>query len=167
LNNTHASGVLQNPIKSINIGTKAPLPPPIFIRDVIEFTSLYTKLIELIGVDNFYCKASTDRLKIMTANPESYKILDHFLREEKAEFHTFQFKEDKPLRVVIRNLHPTTSTELIKSELKQRLFDVRQVSKVLHKINKHHFYYSLWTLNHSPNLIIFLNFRHFFTQELN
>jgi hypothetical protein len=94
LNDTHASDVLQNPIKSINIGTKAPLPPPIFIKGVIEFTSLYTKLIELIGVDNFYCKASTDRLKIMTANTESYRKLVHFLREEKAEFHTFQLKEE-------------------------------------------------------------------------
>jgi hypothetical protein len=124
LNDTHASDVLQNPIKSISIGTKAPLLPPICIRGVIEFTSLCTKLIELIGVDNFYCKASTDRLKIMTANPESYRTLVHFLKE-KAEFHTFQLKEDKPLRVVIRNLYPTTSTELIKSELEQRLFDVR------------------------------------------
>jgi hypothetical protein len=120
LNDTHASDVLRNHIKSINIGTKAPLPPPIFIRGVIEFTSLCTKLIELIVVDHFYCKASTDRLKIMTANPESYRTLDHFLREEKVEFHTFQLKEDKPLRVVIRNLHPTTSTKLIKSELEQR-----------------------------------------------
>jgi hypothetical protein len=98
---------------------------------------LCTKLIELIGVDNFYCKASNDRLKIMTANPESYRTRVHFLREEKAEFHIFQSKEDKPIRVVICNLHPTTSTELIKSKLEQRLFDVRQVSKVLHKINKH------------------------------
>jgi hypothetical protein len=73
----------------------------------------------------------------MTANLQSYRILIHFLREEKAEFHTFQLKEDKPLRVVICNLHPTTSTESIKSELVQRLFDARQVSKVLHKINKH------------------------------
>jgi len=52
-------------------------------------------------------------------------------------FHTFQLKEDKPLRVVIRNLHPTTSTELIKSELKMHLFEVSQVSSTLHKVNKH------------------------------
>lgn len=45
-------------------------------------------------------------------------------------------KDDKPLRIVIRNLHPTTPIELIKSELEVRLFEVRQVSIVLHKINK-------------------------------
>lgn len=72
----------------------------------------------------------------MTAKPESYRTLVHFLRTPKAEFHTFQLKEDKPIRVVIRNSHPTTPTDLIKSELKTCLFEVRQVSSVLHKISK-------------------------------
>ncbi|CAH1715991.1 unnamed protein product [Aphis gossypii] len=72
----------------------------------------------------------------MTANPTAYRTLIHFLKEHKAEYHTYQLKDDKPTRVVIRNLHPTTSTELIKSELESRLFEVRQVTNVLHKINK-------------------------------
>jgi hypothetical protein len=70
----------------------------------------------------------------MTTNPESYRSLVHF---QKPEFYTFQLKKDKPLRVVIRNLHPTTPTELIKSEFEMRLFEVRQVLSVLHKVNKH------------------------------
>jgi hypothetical protein len=60
----------------------------------------------------------------------------HFLREKKAKFHTYQLKENKPTRVVICNLHSTTPSELIKSELEQRLFEVRYVSAVLHKVNK-------------------------------
>ncbi|KAL4091486.1 hypothetical protein QTP88_026173 [Uroleucon formosanum] len=60
----------------------------------------------------------------------STATLVRFLREEKAEFHTYQLKEDKPTRVVIRNLHPTTPLELIKSELEQRLFEVRQLQLI-------------------------------------
>ena len=60
----------------------------------------------------------------------------HFLREQNAQFHTFQLREDKPTRVVLRNLHPSTSTELIKSELELRLFEVRKVTNVLHKTSK-------------------------------
>lgn len=112
------------------------IPPPVFIKGVENFTDLCTVLIELIGVDNFICKSSVDRLKIQTKNPESYRTLVRFLKEQKAEFHTFQLKEDKPLRVVIRNLHPTTSAETIKNELEIRLFEVRQVTNVLHKIGK-------------------------------
>lgn len=111
-------------------------PPPIFVRGVNDYLDLSTALIELIGVDNFFCKASTDHLKIQTANPESYRTLIHFLKEQEAEFHIYQLKEDKPLSVVIRNLHPTMDPNIIKEELVIRLFDVRRVTNVLQKVTK-------------------------------
>lgn len=111
-------------------------PPPIFIKGVEDFPGLCTALIDLIGVDNFFCKSTTEHLKIQTSNPDSYRTIVHFLREEKAEFHTFQLNEEKPTRVVLRNLHPSTPTALIKSELEVRLFEVRQVTQVIHRLNK-------------------------------
>lgn len=111
-------------------------PPPIFVRGVENYLDLCTALTEHIGVDNFFCKASTDRLKIQTSNPESYRSLIQFLKEQEAEFHTYQLKQDKPLRVVIRNLHPTTPVDTIKEELEVRLFEIRRVTNVLHKVTK-------------------------------
>eukprot|EP00102_Acyrthosiphon_pisum_P021172 XP_016658382.1 PREDICTED: nucleic-acid-binding protein from mobile element jockey-like [Acyrthosiphon pisum] len=90
-------------------------PPPIFLKHVEDFPGLCTVLCELIGVDNFQCKSTPDQLKIQTTIPEAYRTLVRYLRDEKAQFHTFQLKEDKPTRVVIRNLHPTTPTSLIKN----------------------------------------------------
>lgn len=112
-------------------------PPPIFVRGVEDFPELYTVLIELIGVENFVCKSSTDRLKIQTSTPDAYRSLIRYLKEEKAEYHTYQLQQDKPIRVVIRNLHPSTPTSLIKSELEFRQFEVRNITNVLHKINRH------------------------------
>ena len=103
---------------------------------MIDYTEVCTKLIDLIGVDNLFCKSSADRLKIQTANPVSYRALVRYLKEENAEFHTYQLKEDKPIRVVIRNLHPTTQTVLIKEKLEVRLYEVRRVTNVLHRITK-------------------------------
>lgn len=111
-------------------------PPPVFVKGIMNFTDLCTVLIEKIGVDNFFCKSSSDSMKIQTANPDTYRKLIHFLRDQNAQFHTYQLKEDKPTRAVLRNLHPTTPTELIKSELELRLFEVRKVTNVLHKTSK-------------------------------
>jgi len=70
---------IKNHMGSINVEHKAPRPPPIFVRDLYNFPDLCTKLIELIGVDdNFYCKSSSDHLKIMTTNPDSYRALSTF-----------------------------------------------------------------------------------------
>ncbi|KAF0699498.1 Uncharacterized protein FWK35_00037541, partial [Aphis craccivora] len=104
---------------------------------VQDFPGLCTSLIEILGVENFICKSSTDRLKIQTSTPEAYRTLIHFLKDQNAEYHTFQLQQDKPTRVVIRNLHPSTNTSLIKSELEHREFEVRNVTNVLHKVHKH------------------------------
>ncbi|KAL4096787.1 hypothetical protein QTP88_021671 [Uroleucon formosanum] len=111
-------------------------PPPIFVKGVEDYPELCTTLIELIGVDNFMYKSTTNSLKIQTTDPSAYRALIQFLKTEKAEYHTYQLNEDKPLRVVIRNLHSSTPLTLIKEELEVRCFEVRQVTNVLHKVNK-------------------------------
>ncbi|KAF0753472.1 formin-F-like [Aphis craccivora] len=60
---------IQNPTDTMNVAPKVLRPPPIFVRGLYNFPYLCTKLIELIGVDNFYFKSSTDRVKIMTTTP--------------------------------------------------------------------------------------------------
>jgi len=130
-------------------------PPPIFVKGVEDFPGLCTSLIEILGVENFFCKSSTDRLKIQTSTPDAYRTLIHFLKNQNAEYHTFQLQQDKPTRVVIRNLHPSTQTSLIKSELELREFEVRNVTNVLHKVHKHPlplFFVDLEPSPHSNNI---------------
>ncbi|KAL4155972.1 hypothetical protein QTP88_000007 [Uroleucon formosanum] len=98
-------------------------------------------------------KPSHDVVQIFqTSNPEAYRTLVHYLRNEKAEFHTFQLKEDKPMRIVIRNLHPSTSTEMIKNELEHRLYEVRQVTQVISKIPLPLFFVDLEPTDHSKEI---------------
>lgn len=130
-------------------------PLPIFVRGVEDFPELCTVLIELIGVENFVCKLSMDRLKIQTSIPDAYRSLIRYLKEEKAEYHTNQLQQDKPVRVVIRNLHPSTPTSLKKSGLEFRQFEVRNITNVLHKTNKHPlplFFVDLEPSNQSKNI---------------
>jgi len=111
-------------------------PPPFFVKGVEDFPELCARLIEIIGVDKFICKSSADKLKIQTSNPELYRTLIHFLKDENVGYHNYQLREDKPIRIVILNLHASTPMETIKKKLKFRLCVVRQVTNVLHKVNK-------------------------------
>jgi hypothetical protein len=64
-------------------------PPPIFMKGVLDFPNFCAALRELIGVDHFFCKSAGDRLKIQTSIPESYRVLVRYLKDSKAEYHTF------------------------------------------------------------------------------
>ncbi|KAL4121294.1 hypothetical protein QTP88_013837 [Uroleucon formosanum] len=111
-------------------------PSPIFLRGVLEFKDLCNEISKLIGKDKFFCKSSTDQLKIQTATPEAYRLLVHYLKNNNAQYHTYQLTQDKPIRVVIRNIHPSTDINEIKKELTELSFVVIQVTNVLHKTTK-------------------------------
>lgn len=59
MNNTPAEED-NKPGETIHIRNKKATPSPIFVRGIINFCDLCQRLIELTGVDNFYCKSSTD-----------------------------------------------------------------------------------------------------------
>ncbi|KAL4153991.1 hypothetical protein QTP88_001824 [Uroleucon formosanum] len=111
-------------------------PPPIFMRGITEYNRLCLEFSQLIGKENFYCKSSTDQLKIQTASPEAYRILVHYLKNNDALFHTFQLNQNKPIRAVIRNIHSSTTVDEIKKELTDLSFEVLQITQVLHKTTK-------------------------------
>ncbi|VVC41724.1 Hypothetical protein CINCED_3A014955 [Cinara cedri] len=112
------------------VNNEIKLPPPIFIREVLDFVSFRQQLIFLIGPENFLFKSSTNALKVQTINPDSYRKTIHFFREEKAQFHTFRTQEDKAFRIVIRNLHPSTPTTEVGIAIEDLGFTVHQVANV-------------------------------------
>ncbi|KAL1139985.1 hypothetical protein AAG570_006962 [Ranatra chinensis] len=112
-------------------------PPPIFLK--YNCTSNYIQLCkdiqENIQPATFKTKSGPKHLIILTDTPDGYRAAVKYLRNVKIEFHTFQPKEEKPFRVVIRGLHHTVPVELIKIELEELGFKIRNVSNVI--INRH------------------------------
>lgn len=90
----------------------------------------------MVGNENFSVKATINSLKIQPSNPDAYRTTIHFLKDAEAEFHTYQMKEGKALRIVLRNLHPTTTPIEIKTALEEIGFSVRSVTDVFSKITK-------------------------------
>jgi len=111
---------------------KKDLPPPIFIKGVINFSELRNAFSNLIGNDSFSCKSTSTHLKLQPNTPENYRKIIHFLNENEAQFHTYQLQSDKAFRVVIRNLHPSTLVSEISSALEEIGHSVRKVTNILH-----------------------------------
>jgi hypothetical protein len=59
------------------------------------------------------------------------KLLRH--SGEKMSFYCYQLKEEKPFRVVIRNIHPSTPIEMIQQDIESKGMEVRHVSCVRQK----------------------------------
>jgi hypothetical protein len=67
---------------------------------------------------------------------DSYRAVIKYLKENEVPHHSLQNKEDKPFRVVIKNLHPSTDISFIKTELSALGFVVRNINNARHRLSK-------------------------------
>lgn len=117
---------------TIHTPAKESLPPPIFIKGVLNFSDLLSEFTNLIGPNSFVCKSTSTHLKVQATKPDDYRTLIRFLKDNDASFHTYQLQSEKAYRVVIRNLHPSTSISEISTAIKEIGFPVRQVTNIKH-----------------------------------
>lgn len=114
------------------------LPPPIFIKTKIQNYQVFCEKIKnrIDTTDDFSCKTTSESLKLNTTSSNAYRAIITYLKESNAEFYTYQLKENKPYRIVIRNLHPTTQPNYIRDELEKEGFTVRNITNALHRVSK-------------------------------
>ena len=83
---------------------REPRPPPIFVKNIKNFQLLCTQLNKICS-GSYSCLNRANDTKITPDTPESYRKIVKYLSETNADFHTYQLKQERSLRVVIRNLH--------------------------------------------------------------
>jgi hypothetical protein len=134
----HSSFINKNPFQCLANNSQHEIekekevkPPPIFLTSEVSFPDLCNYLNTLVGDNNYKCVSFRKKIKILPATASAYRGIVRALRENNAEFHTFQLSEDRPYRVVIRGLHPSIDTNEIKTSLANEGFEVKAVTNVL------------------------------------
>ncbi|KAL4104827.1 hypothetical protein QTP88_020103 [Uroleucon formosanum] len=118
------------------LSTQIKPPPLIFIRTVKDYKAFCDSIKEITKGEPFSCKSCINGIKLSTSSADSYRTVIKFLQSNKADFHTFQLKEDRAFRVVIRNLHHSTPISEIKNELIALGHTPRNITNVLQRITK-------------------------------
>lgn len=78
-----------SPYSTTHTQRKKDFPPPIFIKDVKDFSLLRKAFSELIGTDSFSCKSTSTHLKLQPNTSDNYRKIIHFLNDNDVEFHTY------------------------------------------------------------------------------
>lgn len=112
-------------------------PPPIYIYGVNNYDDMINYLTKIIEKKEYYCKAlPNETIKINTKSSQSYRKLIKQLQNDKIIHHTYQTKEERTYRVVIRNLHHTTNTDTIVKEIEEYGHKVSNIMNIRHRKSK-------------------------------
>lgn len=108
-------------------------PPPVIISNLAN----YNVINKALESKNLKFKANimnNKQVKINVETDNEYRELTKWLNEAKIEWHTYENKQNRPIRVMVRGLHPTCDPKDIMVELANKGFDVLDV---VNKIKKY------------------------------
>lgn len=119
-----------------SITTKVIKPPPLFVVGV-KFIQPLVDLLKTVAPNQYIQKClNNDEVKIQANTKEAYQAIIKALMEKDTQFHTYQLKEDRSFRVVLRNMHPSTDIEQLKAEINALGHEVRNVSNIRQRETK-------------------------------
>lgn len=83
-----------------------------------------------------YKSVKNGHVRLMTKSTSAYRTVVKYLDIKKKMFHTYQLKQERAYRVVVKNLHHTTPPHEIKTAIEKEGHNVRNVMNVRSRISK-------------------------------
>lgn len=125
--------------------------PPIMVTAVHEY-NVMVKSLNNIAKDKYTIKVNGDRIKIMPRDVENYRKIIHMLKEQEVEHHTYQLKQDKKFRVVIKNIHYNVDKTELKAAIEEKGFQVCDIYTPTSRITKKPLSMQFVNLENTPNV---------------
>lgn len=114
-----------------------PKPPPIYIPNVLDISIMIKNISKQIPSTDFSYKSMRDnQIRLMVKEVESFRKIVTYFESKSISYHTYQLKQERAYRVVIKGLHPSTLTTDIISELSSLGHQVRDVINVKSRVTK-------------------------------
>lgn len=115
---------------------KSPKPPPIFIAGVVNINPLI-QLLNDIAKENYEIKITdNDKVKIQPKTSEKYGEITKALADKGTEFHTYQPRQERNFRVVLKNIHYSTDTRDITREIENYGHTVVNIHNIKQRTTK-------------------------------
>ncbi|EDW04644.1 GH23689 [Drosophila grimshawi] len=118
--------------------TRHAKPPPLIAEGITNVAGLLQALNDVTPPDSFMLKCNGGgTVRVMPNGIDAYRAIQRLFTDKRIPFHSYQLKEDRGFRVVIRGLHPSLQKmDLIRDELGRLGHAVRGVQTIFSRATK-------------------------------
>lgn len=110
---------------------KTSAPPPIMVSGITDYYKFVTQIKEC-AKDDFSIKLINNGIhKLNTKNSNDYRIITEKLNKLNISWYSYENKQSRPIRVMVKNLHRSCDPELIVSDLKAQGFKATEAVRKL------------------------------------
>lgn len=127
--------------------------PPIFLPNVVNVGNMMRGITQCgVGAEEYTYKSMIGgELKLMAKSIDSYRELIKIFRSQKVEFHSYQVKQDRAYRVVVKGIHQSTPIDDIKCAIEKYDHKVRSITVVRSRVTKQFMNMFFVDLEPAPN----------------
>lgn len=106
-------------------------PPPIFIPQVRNVKTMLEEIGQMVPLSSLTYKALKDgHVKLNVKSVDEFRKVQSFLLSKKVQFQTFQVKQERAFRVVLKNIHHSTALDDIRDVFENLGHKVRGIINV-------------------------------------
>lgn len=105
-------------------------PPPVIVDGTITDGNTAIQALKGLLKDKFQYKYANGKTNFYTNNDEDHNKLKEYLTEKKFQFHTYTLSSDKLVKLILKGLPPSISTDDIKEELTDLKFMVEKIRQI-------------------------------------
>lgn len=110
------------------VQTKESKPPPIFVPNIMNVKVMVTAIESVLTKEEYTFKCTNQNsIKLCPVSVDAYRKLVRKLTDLNVNFHTYQLKQEKAYRVVLKNMHFSTDIGEIKEAIEINGFKVRNI----------------------------------------
>jgi len=120
-NRFHALTVTRNDDANTGIAfQKAAKPPPIFVYGVTSLPEMQKKFNEFLDEEQYTTRSlANDTIKSACLASDTYRTLARYMRHNGIIHHSYQPKEERSYRVVIKYVHHSVDVQVLRDEISQ------------------------------------------------
>jgi Associated with zinc fingers len=111
-------------------------PPPILVHNVNSFNKLKNIVAEATNAEYKFASHNNNVWKINVTDRNAYRCITETLSTKAIEWHSYEDKSNRPIKVMVRGLHPSCDPEEICSDLTSKGFNILQAVNIIKKERK-------------------------------
>lgn len=106
---------------------RVPQPPPVIVENIKNYQQFYDLLLASLNRDSFMVKMMNgDTVKINAKDEDSYRGITKLLLQNNCLWHSYENKQDRPIRVMAKNLHSSCLPNRIVEDLNAKGYKIQE-----------------------------------------
>lgn len=114
-------------------GKKQQAPPPIIITDIVTFSDLRNLVKQVTNNECKYTSYNNNMWKVNVNDGDTYRVVTENLNKNGTQWHSYENKATRPIKVMARGLHPSCDEQEIVEDLKEKDFQILEAKNILKK----------------------------------